>query len=109
MYDARPGCCAGAGKGMTFEAMIDLLDRLRLGAAAGVGARRPLHGMYVQLTPTVNGVYVLFMREPVSTRFEMRAPIDWLRLVDDWRRKQPDLPARAEAIRRLVEKGLASE
>lgn len=26
--------------------------------------------------------------------------------VDDWRRKQPDLPSRAEAIRRLVEKGL---
>jgi hypothetical protein len=26
--------------------------------------------------------------------------------VDDWRRKQPDLPSRPEAIRRLVETGL---
>jgi hypothetical protein len=26
--------------------------------------------------------------------------------VDDWRRKQPDLPSRSEAIRRLVELGL---
>jgi hypothetical protein len=26
--------------------------------------------------------------------------------IDDWRRKQPDLPSRAEAIRRLVELGL---
>ena len=27
--------------------------------------------------------------------------------LDEWRRKQPDLPSRAEAIRRLVELGLA--
>lgn len=47
--------------------------------------------------------------ETGSTRFEMRAPKAWLALVDDWRRKQPDIPPRAEAIRRLVEKGLASE
>ena len=38
--------------------------------------------------------------------FQMRASDDWLRKVDDWRRVQPDIPARAEAIRRLVEKGL---
>lgn len=36
----------------------------------------------------------------------MRAPKVWLKRVDDWRRKQPDIPPRAEAIRRLVEKGL---
>lgn len=41
-----------------------------------------------------------------STRFEMRAPNKWLALVDDWRRQQPDIPPRAEAIRRLVELGL---
>lgn len=28
--------------------------------------------------------------------------------IDAWRREQPDLPSRAEAIRRLVERGLAS-
>jgi hypothetical protein len=32
-----------------------------------------------------------------------------LALIDDWRRKQPDLPSRAEAIRRLVELGLANK
>lgn len=34
--------------------------------------------------------------------FQMRVTEDFLRLVDEWRRKQPDLPSRAEAIRRLV-------
>lgn len=41
--------------------------------------------------------------------FQMRASDDWLKKLDDWRRKQPDIPARAEAIRRLVEKGIESE
>jgi hypothetical protein len=31
-----------------------------------------------------------------------------LQIIDDWRRKQYDLPGRPEAIRRLVEIGLAS-
>lgn len=55
----------------------------------------------------VNGVYVHAMAEPQSTRFEMRAPNEWLRKVDEWRRQQPDIPPRAEAIRRLVERGLS--
>lgn len=38
--------------------------------------------------------------------FQMRASDEWLRKVDDWRRKQPEIPPRAEAIRRLVEKAL---
>jgi len=33
----------------------------------------------------------------------MRVSEQFLRLVDDWRRHQIDLPSRAEAIRRLVE------
>lgn len=40
-------------------------------------------------------------------RFEMKAPAEWLKLVDDWRRQQHDLPSRAEAIRRLVERALS--
>lgn len=44
--------------------------------------------------------------ETGSTRFEMRAPKAWLARVDDWRRQQPDLPPRAEAIRRLVDETL---
>jgi hypothetical protein len=39
--------------------------------------------------------------------FQMRANEEWLRRIDDWRRQQPDLPGRAEAIRRLVDKALS--
>ena len=34
--------------------------------------------------------------------FQMRVDEDFLKSIDDWRRKQPDLPSRSEAIRRLV-------
>jgi hypothetical protein len=44
-----------------------------------------------------------------TERFEMRVPASFLKMVDDWRRKQPDLPSRAEAIRRLVELGLKAK
>jgi uncharacterized protein len=44
--------------------------------------------------------------EEKTERFEMRVPASFLKMVDDWRRKQPELPSRAEAIRRLVEIGL---
>jgi len=40
--------------------------------------------------------------------FQMRASEEWLRKIDDWRRQQSDIPSRAEAIRRLVEAGLAN-
>lgn len=39
---------------------------------------------------------------------QMRVSEDFLRLVDDWRRQQPDIPSRSEAIRRLVEIALAA-
>jgi len=39
--------------------------------------------------------------------FQMRVSQSFLKKVDDWRRMQPDLPARAEAIRRLVDKALS--
>ena len=57
----------------------------------------------------VNGLYVTAMKEKQSLpiRFEMRADDAWLKRVDDWRRVQPSLPGRAEAIRRLVEKALS--
>lgn len=45
-------------------------------------------------------------KELLPVRFEMRATEKWMKLLDDWRREQPDLPSRAEAIRRLVEKAL---
>ena len=42
-------------------------------------------------------------------RYELRLPADFFKPIDDWRRKQEDLPSRAEAIRRLVELGLAAK
>jgi hypothetical protein len=40
---------------------------------------------------------------PQDRPFQMRVSEEFLRTVDDWRRRQKDLPSRAEAIRRLVE------
>jgi len=42
-------------------------------------------------------------------QFHMRVSLAFLRKVDGWRRQQQDLPGRSEAIRRLVERGLAVE
>lgn len=44
--------------------------------------------------------------EPLGIRFEMRATKGWLDHLDEWRSKQKPIPSRAEAIRRLVERGL---
>ncbi|GAA0752358.1 MULTISPECIES: hypothetical protein [Sphingomonas] len=41
-----------------------------------------------------------------SELFQMRVTLDWLAQIDAWRSQQPDLPARAVAIRRLIEKAL---
>lgn len=37
--------------------------------------------------------------------FQMRVSQEFLDLIDDWRRKQPEIPSRAQAIRRLVAQG----
>jgi hypothetical protein len=42
-------------------------------------------------------------------RLNIVAPASWVRRIDDWRRKQADLPNLSEAIRRLVEAGLDAE
>lgn len=39
----------------------------------------------------------------------MRVSQEFLRLVDDWRRHEPDIPGRSEAIRRLALKGMDAE
>jgi hypothetical protein len=36
----------------------------------------------------------------------VRVDAEFLKLIDDWRRKQDDVPSRPEAIRRLVELAL---
>lgn len=43
----------------------------------------------------------------MNERFEMRLGEDILARVDDWRSEQADVPSRAEAMRRLIESGLA--
>jgi len=43
-----------------------------------------------------------------DTQLQMRASAEFLKSIDDWRDKQPDSPPRAEAVRRLVELGLAA-
>jgi hypothetical protein len=45
--------------------------------------------------------------EPPPVRFELRLYGDLGAAIDDWRRAQPDLPSKNEAIRRLVELGLS--
>jgi hypothetical protein len=40
--------------------------------------------------------------EMVGTRLQP----EFLKRLDEWRREQPDLPTRPEALRRLAEKGL---
>jgi hypothetical protein len=41
-------------------------------------------------------------------RLNLVAPTSWVKKIDDWRRREPDLPNLSEAIRRLVEMGLES-
>jgi hypothetical protein len=47
--------------------------------------------------------------DPKDSTLQMRVSKDFLKSIDDWRRKQADLPSRAAAIRRLVELGLKAK
>lgn len=40
---------------------------------------------------------------------QVRVDAAFLKMLDDWRRQQPDLPSRAEAARRLVKQALDSQ
>jgi hypothetical protein len=46
---------------------------------------------------------------PKTERFEMRLETTMIERVDAWRRKQGDLPSRAEAFRRLIGLGLSAK
>jgi hypothetical protein len=48
-------------------------------------------------------------KSDTSRIFQMRVRKSFLDKVDAWRREQQDLPPRAEAIRRLVDKGLEAD
>jgi hypothetical protein len=43
----------------------------------------------------------------LTQRFIFSSTPDLLRRIDAWRRLQPDIPSRAEAVRRLLERSLA--
>jgi hypothetical protein len=47
--------------------------------------------------------------DPKASTLQMRVSSSFLKSVDEWRRRQPDLPSRSEAIRRLVELGLKAK
>jgi hypothetical protein len=44
-----------------------------------------------------------------TERIQIVAPETWVQRVEEWRRKQPRIPSKAEAIRILVDKALAAE
>jgi hypothetical protein len=71
-----------------------------------------LHRIYAQDVCVVNTKYTLMTSNRPRGRpsrriqdrpFQMRVSEPFLRMVDDWRRGQIDVPSRAEAIRRMVE------
>jgi hypothetical protein len=49
------------------------------------------------------------MDEDEVRPYQIRLSTSFWRKVDEWRRQQEEIPPRAEAIRRLVEAGLAAE
>lgn len=49
------------------------------------------------------------LQDGVKTeRVQIVAPASWIELVDEWRRKQPKIPSRSEAIRIIVESYVSS-
>jgi hypothetical protein len=44
-----------------------------------------------------------------TKRLNMVVSTAWVKKVDEWRRREPDLPNISEAIRRLVEIGLKAK
>ena len=47
--------------------------------------------------------------DPKDTTLQMRVSKAFLKSIDEWRRKQPDFPSRAAAIRELVELALKAK
>jgi len=41
-----------------------------------------------------------------TERLQIVAPSSWVRRVEEWRRAQPKIPSRSDAIRQLVDAGL---
>jgi len=46
---------------------------------------------------------------PLSYAMTLKLSVDMVRQIDDWRRQQSDLPSRAEAIRRMIDRVLSED
>jgi hypothetical protein len=44
--------------------------------------------------------------ESETERVQIVAPASWIRRIEEWRRAQPKIPSRSDAIRQLVDAGL---
>lgn len=53
--------------------------------------------------------YKIYMTDDKTRPYQMRVTEEWLAIIDEWRRKQADIPSRAEAIRRLTALGIGAE
>jgi hypothetical protein len=64
--------------------------------------------IFANVVNTTSAMMAKSTRKPVKPGgqdrpFQMRVSESFLRAVDEWRRRQQDLPSRSEAIRRMVE------
>jgi hypothetical protein len=44
-----------------------------------------------------------------TERVQIVAPSSWIRRIEEWRRSQPKIPNRSDAIRQLVDLGLEAK
>jgi hypothetical protein len=77
----------------------------------GLGTQgRMIHALalcrYITYITRMTQVLIRPTDDPKDTTLQMRVSASFLKKIDDWRRSQPDLPSRAEAIRRLVDASL---
>lgn len=61
------------------------------------------------LNHNVHVVSPMPMKTERGRLYHMVVSDDFVQRIDDWRRRQHDIPSRAEAIRRLVSRGLDAE
>jgi hypothetical protein len=48
-------------------------------------------------------------KETATGRIQVVAPASWVKRVDDWRRRHPEMPNRSKAVRMMVDLYLESE
>ena len=92
--------------------VIDWVSQVSVGGQGRVGCSNHPPGRHVMTCNLATRQYMPYMAYMTLIHdkvFQMRATDEFLRRVDDWRRQQPELPSRAEAIRRLIEAGLRAE